>query len=80
MVTNLILPRIITCRMRIGGQRATCTLGDPAAMGLAHGHHEGMEFVEEARPIPGGIGVEGPAGELSQGIVSPAIVAGRRLQ
>src|ERR1035437_2562178 len=66
--------------MRIGGQRATRALCGSAAMGLAHGYREGMKLVEKARLIFGSIGGEGLAGEGGQGIVSPAIVAGRGRQ
>src|ERR1035437_7047056 len=63
--------------MRIGGQRATRAVGAAAAMGFAHGYCEGMKLVEKARLIFGGSGGEGLAGEGGQGIVFPAIVAGR---
>lgn len=63
--------------MRIGGQRATHAVGGAAAMGLAHGHREGMKLVEKARLVLRGIGGEGLAGEIGQGIVSRAIAAGR---
>jgi len=62
--------------MRIGGQRATRALGGAAAMGLAHGDHEGMKLVEKARLDTGGIGGEDLAGEIGQGIVSREIAAG----
>ena len=62
--------------MRIDGQRATRAVGGSTAMGLAHGDREGMKLVEEARLVSGGIGGEGLAGEIGQGIVSRAIAAG----
>ena len=45
-------------------------------MGLAHGDREGMKLVEEACLVTGGIGGEGLAGEIGQGIVSSALAAG----
>src|ERR1035438_1358730 len=62
--------------MRIGVQRATRALGGMASMFLACGDREGMKLVEEARLVTGGIGGEGLAGEIGQGIVSRAIAAG----
>lgn len=48
-------------------------MGNAAAMCLANGHRERVEFVVELRKQAGGVGREGLARELHERIVAGAI-------
>ena len=64
--------------IEIRGERTTVAEGGSAAMSFAHSDREGMKLVEEPGVVRRGIIGKGLAGEIGHGVVSLAIVAGRR--
>ena len=55
--------------VQVARQRAALAAGSPAAVRLAHGDGERMKLVEELRLLRCGIGGEGAAREIGEGIV-----------